>query len=102
MPDGIELDDFGVRKPTIDTVSTVEKLKEGPPSTAATMIEDDRPLSTAKQNDYNHRPSPPPSPAPFSRYTPQSPLEAKPIPSQAPLPVEEEDRSDGCCKCVIM
>ncbi|KAF9778578.1 hypothetical protein BJ322DRAFT_1091334 [Thelephora terrestris] len=102
VPNGIELDDFGVRKPATDTDSTVEKLKEGPPSTAATMIEDDRPITTAKQNGYNHRPSPPPSPAPFSRYTPQSPLEAKPIPFQAPPPAEEEDHSGGCCKCVIM
>src|SRR5258708_21272111 len=59
---GIELDDFGKRKSPVGTDSTEEKVKEGPPSTAATMIEDDRPISTMKQNDYIHRPSPPPSP----------------------------------------
>lgn len=99
---GIELDDFGKRKPAVDTDSTEEKVKEGPPSTVATMIEDDRPISTTKKNDNNHRPSPPPSPAPFSHYTAQSPLEAKPAPPQAPPPVEEEDPGGGCCKCVIM
>lgn len=100
---GIELDDFGIRKPAVDTESTVEeKVKEGPPSTVTTTIEDDRPISTTKQNDYNHRPSPPPSPAPFSHYTPQGPLGSKPLPSQAPPPVEEDDHSGGCCKCVIM
>lgn len=103
VANGIELDDFGIRKPAVDTESTVEeKVKEGPPSTAATTIEDDRQISTTKQNDYNHRPSPPPSPAPFSHYTPQGPLGSKPLPSQAPRPVEEDDHSGGCCKCVIM
>jgi hypothetical protein len=96
---GIELDDFGKRKSPVGTDSTEEKVKDRPPSTTATMIEDDRPISTTKQNDYIHRPSPP-SPPPFSRYTAQGPLEAKPIPSRAP--VEEEDNSGGCCKCVIM
>ena len=99
---GIELDDFGKIQSVVDTHFTEEKGKEGPPSTTATMIEDDRPISKTKQNDHNHRPSPPPSPAPFSRYTAQSPLEAKPVPPPAPYPVEEEDRSGGCCKCVIM
>lgn len=99
---GIELDDFGKRKPAVDPDAAEEKVKEGPPSTEATMIEDDRPISTMKQNDYNHRPSPPPSPAPFSHYTVQGPLEAKPAPSQVPYPVEEDDHSGGCCKCVIM
>src|ERR1700753_334689 len=79
---GIELDDFGIRKPVIDTDSTVEEMaKEGPHSTAATVVEGDLPVSTTKKNDCNHRPSPPPSPAPFSHYTPQGPLEAKPVPS---------------------
>lgn len=99
---GIELDDFGKRKSTADTDSTEEKAKEGPPSTVATMIEDERPISTMKQNDYNHRPSPPPSPPPFSHYTAPSPPQIKPVPSQAPYPVQEEDSSSGCCKCVIM
>ena len=104
---GIELDDFGKRKSIVDTDSnsTEEKLKEGPPSTTATMIEDDRPISTTKQNGNNHRPLPPPSPpspAPFSHYTAQSPPEPKPVPSQASYPVEGEDHSGGCCKCVIM
>lgn len=99
---GIELDDFGQRKSAVGTDSTEGKVKEGPPSTAATMIDDDRPISTTKQNNSNHRPSPPPSPAPFSHYTTPTPLEAKPVPSQARYHVEEEDHSGGCCKCVIM
>lgn len=102
MLNGIELDDFGAKKLTVDTdPATEEKAKEAPPSTAATMIEDDRPISTTKQNDYSHRPSPPPSPAPFSHYSPHSPLETKPVRSQIPHPVEE-DHGGGCCKCVIM
>ena len=101
MPNGIELDEFGHRKLPVDTNTPVEeKSKEDPPST---MIEDQRPIATTKRNDYNSRPSPPPSPAPFSRYTPQGPLEARPVPSPNRRPVEEEeDHSGGCCKCVIM
>lgn len=103
MPNGIELDDFGLRKPAADTNPPVEeKSREDLPSTATTMIEDKRPISTTKQNGYSPRPSPPPSPPPFSRYTPQGPLEAKPVPPQNHRPVEEEDRNGGCCKCVIM
>jgi len=103
MPNGIELDDFGVIKPAVDIDPPVEeKPKEDPHPTTATMIEDRRPITTTKQNGYNPRPSPPPSPAPFSRYTPQGSLEAKPLPSRNHRPVEEEDRSGGCCKCVIM
>ena len=103
MPNGIELDEFGQRKSSVDTNPPVEeKSEENPPSTAATMIEDQRPITT-KQNGYNPRPSPPPSPAPFSHYTPQGPLVTKLTPSQNHRPVEEEeDRSGGCCKCVIM
>lgn len=104
MPNGIELDDFGHMKPAVDINPPVEeKPREDPPSTVTTMIEDKRPIATAKQNGYGPRLSPPPSPPPFSRYTPQGPLEAKPAPSQNHRPVEEEeDRSGGCCKCVIM
>ena len=103
MLNGIELDEFGHRNPTAGTNPPVEeKSVEGPPSTAATMIEDQRPIAPSKQNGYNPRPSPPPSPAPFSRYTPHGPLEATPVPSQYHRPVEEEDRNGGCCKCVIM
>ena len=103
MPNGIELDEFGHRKPIVGTNPLVEeKSVEGPPSTTGTMIEDQRPIASSKQNGYNLRPSPPPSPAPFSRYTPQGPLEVTPIPSQNYRPVEEEDRNGGCCKCVIM
>ena len=101
MSNGIELDDFGIRKPAVDTNPPAEKAKDDPPSTAASMIRDDRPILTTKQND-NHRPSPPPSPAPFSHYTPQGPLDSKPVPSHAPYPVEEEDHGSSCCKCVIM
>ena len=99
MSNSIELDDFGARKPTVGADSTVEKVEEDPPE--VTMIEDDRPILQMKQNGNNHRPSPPPSPAPFSHYTPQRPLEAKPVPSQLFPPVEGEHRDD-CCKCVIM
>ena len=102
MPNGIELDDFGVRKTVVDINPPVEKSKEDPPSTPPTMIEDQRPITTTKQNGYIPRPSPPPSPAPFSHYTPQGPLEVKPAPSHNHYHVEEEDSSGGCCKCVIM
>jgi len=103
MPNGIEMDEFGNRKSAVDTSPPVEKLKEDPPSTAATMIEDQRPITTTKQNGYNLRPSPAPSPPPFSHYTPQGQLEANPVSSQNHhLVEEEEDRSGGCCKCVIM
>ena len=103
MPNGIELDDFGRRKPAVDVDPPAEeKSREEPPSTAATTIEDQRPITAMKQNGYNPRPSPPPSPAPFSHYASQGPLEIKPVPSQSHRPMEEEDRSGGCCKCVIM
>ena len=104
MPNGIEMDEFGNRKSVLDTnPPREEKWKEDPPSTTAAMIEDKRPIVTMKQNGYVSRPSPPPSPPPFSHYTPQSPPGAKPVSSQNIHPVEEEeDRSGGCCKCVIM
>lgn len=101
MPNGIELDDFGNRKLVIDINPPIEKSKEDSPTTT-TMIEDQRPISTMKQNDYIPRHSPPPSPPPFSRYTPQAPLEAKPVPAQNHYPVEAEEDRGGCCKCVIM
>lgn len=103
IPNGIELDEFGNKKPIVDTNPPVEKSKEDPLSIIATMIDDQRPIATTKQHSYIPRPSPPPSPPPFSHYTSYGPLEAKPVPSQNHHPMEEEeDRSGGCCKCVIM
>jgi hypothetical protein len=103
MPNGIELDEFGHRNSSVDTNPPVEKPKEHSSSNTPTMIEDKRPITTAKQNGYNPRPSPPPSPAPFSHYTPHGPLVATPVPSQNHRPAEEEeDSNSGCCKCVIM
>lgn len=104
MPNGIEMDEFGSRKPVLDTNPPLEdKSDEDRPSTTVAMIEDKRPIVTAKQNGYVPRPSPPPSPPPFSHYTPQRPLGTKPVSSQNIRPVEmEEDSSGGCCKCVIM
>ena len=101
MADGMELDDFGIRKSATDTHPPLEeKLKEDPP--IATMIEDQRPIVIAKQNGHASRPSPPPSPPPFSHYTPHGSLGTKPV-SQIHHPVEEEeDHRGGCCKCVIM
>lgn len=103
MPDSIELDEFGSRKPATDTNPPLEEEpKEDPPFTIAPMIEDQRPIVVAKQNGYASRPSPPLSPPPFSHYTPHGSLGTKPVP-QNHHPVEvEEDHGGGCCKCVIM
>lgn len=103
MPNGIEMDEFGSKKPVFDTnPPPKEKSREDLPLTTSTMIEDKRPIVTTKQNGYVSHPSPPPSPPPFSHYTPQRPLGVKPVSSQNTHPVEEEEDSGGCCKCVIM